>query len=144
MSLQLCAFMCTHACMDQDNKQSSVEHKAMAEAALEVLDTRFLKALTDTTRVEIVKKLILVGACDVGTIASGLSQDRSVISRHLNTLEQARITTSRKMGRRVFYDIDGPYVVQKVSIILDALAPMAQLCIPFENLPQNRNDGVAA
>jgi len=112
----------------------------MAEAAIAVLDTRFLKALTDPTRVQIVKKLILQGASDVGTIASGLSQDRSVVSRHLNTLEQARITTSRKMGRRVFYDIDGPYVVEKVSIILEALGPMAELCIPFENL----SDGAAA
>jgi len=106
----------------------------MAEAAIGVLDTRFLKALSDPTRVKILKKLILMGASDVGTIASGLSQDRSVISRHLNTLEQARIATSRKVGRRVFYDIDGPYVVQKVSLILNALEPMAELCTPFENL----------
>jgi len=112
----------------------------MAEAAIGVLDTRFLKALTDPTRVKIVKRLILMGASDVGTIASGLAQDRSVISRHLNTLEQARITTSRKMGRRVFYDIDGPYVVQKVTLILEALSPMAELCIPFQHL----DEGAAA
>jgi len=126
--------------MKQDNRQETPEHLAMAEAAIGVLDTRFLKALTDPTRVNIVKKLILLGACDVGTIASGLSQDRSVISRHLNTLEQARITKSRKMGRRVFYDIDGPYVVEKVTLILDVLKPMAELCIPFDTL----KDGAAA
>ena len=126
--------------MEQDNRAESIEHTAMAEAAIGVLDTRFLKALTDATRVQIVKKLILFGTCDVGTIAAGLSQDRSVISRHLNTLEQARITRSRKVGRRVFYDIDGPYVVEKVSLILDALTPMAELCIPFENM----DEGAAA
>lgn len=122
--------------MKQDNRVESDEHTAMAEAAIGVLDTRFLKALTDATRVQIVKKLILLGTCDVSTIASGLSQDRSVISRHLNTLEQARITRSRKVGRRVFYDIDGPYVVEKVSLILDALGPMAELCIPFQNMEE--------
>lgn len=127
--------------MKQDNHQNSPEHNAMAESAIAVLDTRFLKALSDATRVKILKKLILVGACDVGTIAAGLSQDRSVISRHLNTLEQARISTSRKIGRRVFYDIDGPYVVQKVKIILEALEPMAELCVPFKTLPK---DGDAA
>lgn len=120
--------------MKQDNRKQTTSHVAMAEAAIGVLDTRFLKALSDPTRVKILKKLILMGASDVGTIASGLSQDRSVISRHLNTLEQARIATSRKVGRRVFYDIDGPYVVQKVSLILNALEPMAELCTPFENL----------
>jgi len=136
MELYICAFMCTYAHMEQDNRVESPEHKAMAEAAIGVLDTRFLKALTDTTRVQIVKKLILLGTSDVGTIAAGLSQDRSVVSRHLNTLEQARITKSRKVGRRVFYSIDGPYVVEKVTLILDALGPMAQLCIPFQDLEE--------
>lgn len=120
--------------MRNDNYQDTAEHKAMAEAATAVLDTRFLKALTDPTRVNILKKLILLGTGDVTTIAQGLSQDRSVISRHLNTLEQARITTSRKQGRHVLYAIDGPYVVEKVTLILEALQPMAELCIPFEHI----------
>lgn len=126
--------------MKQDNQQETDAHKAMAEAAIAVLDTRFLRALTDVTRVQIVKKLILLGTSDVGTIAAGLSQDRSVISRHLGTLENARITRSRKVGRRVFHSIDGPYVVEKVSLILEALGPMAELCIPFQNM----DDGAAA
>ena len=125
--------------MKNDNIKDSPKHKAMADAAIAVLDTKFLKALTDPTRVQIVKKLILLGACDVSTIAKGLSQDRSVVSRHLNTLEQASITTSRKIGRQVFYDLDGPYIVEKVSLILEALQPMAELCIPFQTL-----DGEAA
>ena len=120
--------------MKQDNRIESGEHREMAEAAIAVLDTRFLKALTDATRVQILKKLILLGTCDVGTIAAGLSQDRSVISRHLITLEQARITRSRKVGRRVFHSIDGPYVVEKVSLILDAVEPMSELCIPFQDI----------
>ncbi|MEP4051915.1 MAG: metalloregulator ArsR/SmtB family transcription factor [Litorimonas sp.] len=122
--------------MEQNNDKQSAEHVAMSEAAIAVLDTRFLKALTDTTRVQIVKKLISLGTCDVSTIAAGLSQDRSVVSRHLNTLEQARIAKSRKVGRRVFYSIDGPYVVEKVSVILEALTPMAELCIPFKDLEE--------
>ncbi len=126
--------------MKNDNVKNSPEHQAMADAAIGVLDTRFLKALTDPTRVDIIKRLILLGACDVTTIAKGLSQDRSVISRHLNTLEQAGIAASRKQGRQVFYDLDGPYIVQKVSLILEALRPMAELCTPFET----RIDGDAA
>ena len=86
-----------------------------------MLDTKFLKALSDPTRVQIVKKLILLGACDVSTIAQGLSQDRSVISRHLATLERAKITASRKMGRRVMYDIDGPYTVSYTHLTLPTI-----------------------
>lgn len=129
--------------MKNDNRQTTPEHDAMAEAAIAVLDTKFLKALTDPTRVQIIKKLISLGACDISTIAKGLSQDRSVISRHLATLERARITCSRKTGRRVMYDIDGPYIVKKVTLILDALQPMATLCQPFQSL-NNINAGDAA
>ncbi|NNC38398.1 MAG: transcriptional regulator [Acidimicrobiales bacterium] len=109
----------------------------MAEAASAVLDTKFLKALSDPTRVEILKKLINVGACDISTIAQGLSQDRSVISRHLATLERAHICASTKQGRHVLYDLDGPYIVAKVQSILDAIAAMAELCQPFSDLPQS-------
>lgn len=126
-----------YACMKQDNTEQLTEHTAMAEAAIAVLDTRFLKALTDVTRIQIIKKLILLGTCDVSTIAAGLSQDRSVISRHLGQLEQARITRSRKVGRRVFHSIDGPYVVEKVTLILEALGPMAELCVPFQNMKES-------
>ena len=58
--------------MKNDNRQNTPEHDAMAEAAIAMLDTKFLKALSDPTRVQIVKKLIILGACDVSTIAQGL------------------------------------------------------------------------
>lgn len=108
----------------------------MAKAVTDVLDTSFLKALSDPTRVQIIKKLINVGACDISTIAQGLTQDRSVISRHLATLERAEITATTKQGRHVLYDLDGPYIVAKVTTILDAIAPMAALCVPFANLQE--------
>lgn len=115
----------------------------MSQAALDVLDTRYFKALCEPTRVEIIRKLITIGACDVGTIARGLSQDRSVISRHLATLERAGICVSQKIGRRVLYDLDGPYIVNKVGKILDAIRPMGELCKPFEMLDKPINEGAA-
>ncbi len=118
--------------MKNDNHPLTEEHKALSEALIGVLDTRFLKALCDPTRIEILKKIISIGVSDVSTIARGLSQDRSVISRHLAQLEQAGITVSRKDGRRVLYDLDGPYIVEKVTKILNTLHPMADLCRPFE------------
>ena len=129
--------------MDNDNTNKSAEHLAVGQAALEVLDTKYFKALCEPTRVEIIRKLITIGVCDVGTIAHGLSQDRSVISRHLATLERAGICVSQKIGRRVLYDLDGPYIVSKLTSILDAISPMAELCKPFEDLDTNKNKGAA-
>ncbi|PHR93572.1 MAG: transcriptional regulator [Robiginitomaculum sp.] len=132
--------ICVHICcqrgieMLNDNTKDTPKHRAAAQAALDVLDTRYFKALCEPTRVEIIRKLITIGACDVSTIAQGLSQDRSVISRHLATLERAGITVSRKIGRHVLYDLDGPYIVKKLTLILEATQPMAELCKPFEGL----------
>jgi len=120
--------------MENDNKRQSKEYREMADAATAVLDTNFLKALSDPTRVQIIKKLINMGACDISTIAQGLAQDRSVISRHLATLERAGITAATKSGRHMLYDLDGPYIVAKVETILDAISAMAELCIPFADM----------
>ncbi|MCF6221578.1 MAG: metalloregulator ArsR/SmtB family transcription factor [Robiginitomaculum sp.] len=122
--------------MNSETRSLSPEHMALAQTALDVFDTKFFKALCEPTRVEIIRKLVLIGTCDVGTIADGLAQDRSVISRHLAVLERAGICQTRKIGRRVFYDLDGPHNVAKVATILEAIKPMAYLCKPFEDLSE--------
>lgn len=126
--------------MNSENRSLSSEHMALAQTALDVFDTKFFKALCEPTRAEIMRKLVLVGACDVGTIADGLAQDRSVISRHLAVLERAGICQTRKIGRRVFYDLDGPHNVTKVASILAAIEPMAYLCKPFVELPESNKE----
>jgi DNA-binding transcriptional ArsR family regulator len=112
-------------------KIQNTELNTISNTIIEVLDTAFLKALTDPTRILIIKKLVSFGVCDVTTIAKNLSQDRSVVSRHLLNLEKAGITISKKIGRQVFHDINGPYVVDRLELILSVLSPMRQLCIPF-------------
>lgn len=117
--------------MKNDNCPQSNERLSIATDVKAVLDTEFFTALCEPVRVDIIRRLITVGAADVKTIAMGLSQDRSVVSRHLSTLERAGITASRKVGRRVEYDLNGPDIVAKVSAILDVIRPMARLCQPF-------------
>ncbi|MBT7398930.1 MAG: helix-turn-helix transcriptional regulator [Hellea sp.] len=112
-------------------KIQNTEKNSISDTIIEVLDTAFLKALTDPTRILIIRKLVSFGVCDVTTIAKNLSQDRSVVSRHLLNLEKAGITISKKIGRQVFHDINGPYVVDRLELILSSLSPMRQLCIPF-------------
>lgn len=132
------AYVRTYTPMKNDNIPTDAARAAVAQDVKAVLDTDFFTALCEPVRVEIIRRLITVGACDVKTISQGMSQDRSVISRHLVTLERAGITASRKSGRRVEHDINGPGVVAKVSDILNVIAPMAQLCIPFEDLGETK------
>ena len=138
--------MSAHTCfMNNDNSPAlkpiplSPARLAMAQDVSAVLDTNFFTALCEPVRVMIIRRLIAIGAANVSTITQGLPQDRSVVSRHLALLERAGITQSRKSGRHVEYDLNGPDIVSKVSEILAVITPMAELCIPFADteLPQN-------
>lgn len=109
-----------------------------ADACLAVMDTAFFKALCEPARLEVVRRLIKLGQADVGEIAAGLPQDRSVVSRHLAQLEDAGIACSSKDGRRVLYELDGPAILKRfdsMSSIMRALQPM---CCPGKPGRQKR------
>ncbi|WP_083898962.1 ArsR/SmtB family transcription factor [Robiginitomaculum antarcticum] len=117
--------------MINDNAPGSRARRDIAKTVSAVLDTKFFKALCDPVRAEIIRRLVTIGAADVGTIAKTMTQDRSVISRHLAQLERAEILMSRKDGRRRLYDMAGPDIVTKLEDILAAVSPMRELCVPF-------------
>ncbi len=136
------AYVCTYTHMRNDNIPVDPARLAIAQDVKAVLDTDFFTALCEPVRVEIIRRLITVGASDVKTIAQGMVQDRSVISRHLAMLERAGITASRKSGRRVEYDLNGPDIVAKVTDILAVIEPMARLCMPYA-AQKSHNEGAA-
>jgi DNA-binding transcriptional ArsR family regulator len=69
------------------------------------MDSSFFKSLAEPVRLEIIKLLLIKGESDVGALAKGLPQDRSVISRHLAKMEDAGIVSARKQGRHMFYQL---------------------------------------
>ncbi len=75
--------------------------------ALAGLDTDFVKAFSEPARVDILKHLIVLGPCDVKTLAGKMPQDRSVISRHLSVLHKAGFLNYRKDGRHAVYWLNG-------------------------------------
>ena len=74
---------------------------------LKNLDTEFVKAFSEPARIEILKNLLVLGPCDVKTLAEKMPQDRSVISRHLSVLHQSGFLDHRKEGRHSFYSVNG-------------------------------------
>ena len=68
-----------------------------------IAEIKLLSALAEPCRLEIMAKLLMQGAMDVSTLASGLTQDISVVSRHCNTLFEAGVVTRSKEGRNVIY-----------------------------------------
>ncbi len=101
-----------------------------ANACVQVLDTEFFKALCEPVRVELFRFLILYGRSDVGTIAAPMTQDRSVITRHLQQMQRAGLLQVQTEGRHTYYDIDGASVVQRVDSMAALIRKMASICCP--------------
>lgn len=70
------------------------------------------------------------GRSDITTIAAGFPQDRSVISRHLLSLHAAGVVRREKVGRQVFFEVDGSAVVVRLEEILERFRRIVPPCCP--------------
>jgi len=95
-----------------------------------VLDSGFLRALTEPARLDLLRVLLLHGPANIGTLAGHLPQDRSVISRHLKVLEQAGIVQGDRQGRERVYALDGPAFIGTLERILERAKALAACCCP--------------
>jgi len=109
---------------------SATPRQRAAARVVEILDTPLLRALTEPARLQILRVLLASGSADVGTIADQLPQDRSVISRHLRTLEDAGIVRSRRDGRHCFYELDGGGFLSALERVTTEAKALAALCCP--------------
>jgi len=100
---------------------------------VKALDSKVMKALTDPTRANILKFLMLNGRSDISTIAEYLPQDRSVISRHLNMMAEAGIVIAEKETRHRFYTINGAAFLNEFEAITGMIKKCMSECCP-ENL----------
>lgn len=65
--------------------------------------TRTFSALADTTRFELVNKLLRRGELPAGTLASEADISAPAISRHLKVLREAGVITQRVDGTHRYY-----------------------------------------
>lgn len=95
-----------------------------------LLDSPFLRVLTEPARLELLKVLLRQGPADVGAIAAHLPQDRSVISRHLKALSQVGVVRARSEGRHRIYEVDGQAFLASFEGLLSRLRELAPVCCP--------------
>ena len=77
------------------------------------LDFDFYKALFDPVRSEIVVFLASHGKKNITEIADNFTQDRSVISRHLDLLSRYGIVIKTKINRYIIYEVNSTFIVNK-------------------------------
>lgn len=97
---------------------------------VKALDSKVIKALTESTRAQILKFLMLNGRSDISTISKALPQDRSVISRHLNMLAETGIVIAEKETRHRYYTINGAVFLNEFELIVDNIRKCMAECCP--------------
>lgn len=116
----------TRARPQRRRRPASTAREKAAEQCVSTLDTKFFRALCEPARVAVFRELVLLGRCDIGTLAERMPQDRSVISRHLQILADAGIITAERDGRHIFY-----------SIALDEIARRLEEMLAFTHVLQD-------
>ncbi len=93
----------------------------------------FCKALGDGTRQRILEILLQNGETCVGDLVAAFDQSQPTISHHLTLLKNARLVTSRREGKQVFYSIDQENVIMCCGTLFTKFAPQEGL--PVETMP---------
>ena len=106
------------------------DRERAAKQLREILDGRLFGALCDPVRASLVEFLTVNGRSDIATIATAFPQDRSVVSRHLAFLHAAGVLRREKVGRQVFFEVDGLGVVARLEEILARFRRIVPICCP--------------
>ncbi len=99
------------------------------------MDSRFLKALSEPVRVELVKRLLVDGPSDIGALAEGLPQHRSVVSRHLTVLLDAGIVDLERDGRHRIYRLSPSTITSNLETMLTQIRQLVTMCCPEDLNP---------
>ena len=98
---------------------------------VQALDSDFCRAFAEPARLEVISALLQEGgAGDITCIAAHLSQDRSVVSRHLKVLLDAGVVRVEKQGRNRVYQLEGRPVIDRFERIVQALRDAMPACCP--------------
>jgi DNA-binding transcriptional ArsR family regulator len=109
-----------------------------------IVESRLFRALCEPARIDILKLLTVNGRSDIATIAGHSPQDRSVVSRHLALLRDAGFVRRQKVGRNVFFEMDGPAVVAQLEDVLERFRKLIPLCCPGDTSRASAARGVKA
>ena len=107
-----CALVCTY---NKGGDKMGNEHNALACGNFieDSIDFDFYKALFDPVRSKILVYIASNGKKSVNEIAENFTQDRSVISRHLDLMSRYGIISKTKINRYVFYEVNSTFILDK-------------------------------
>lgn len=110
------------------DKKELQDYKFWEKELENSIDFDFFKILFDPVRIEIVKYLAICGEKNITEIAENFSQDRSVISRHLESMYRYSIVKRNKKGRYTFYELENEYIVKKFKLTSKSIEELLKQC----------------
>lgn len=113
-------------------KRPTPSARAGVNEMMALVDSAFVRALADSSRLEVFRVLLLNGPGNVGELSSQLPFDRSVVSRHLKVLEDAGIVSSQWQGRERRFSVDATNFVGTLEAIASNARRLMHLCCPPE------------
>ncbi len=96
------------------------------------VDHAGFSALSDPTRREVLRALLVGGPSDLGTLSLGLPVDRSVVSRHVAALVDAGLVRIERDGRRRIASVQGAEWLSRLEALLAAARGCCATCCPQE------------
>ena len=96
----------------------------------ETIDFDFYKALFDPVRSKILVYIASNGKKSINEIAENFTQDRSVISRHLDLMCRYGIVSKTKINRFVFYEINSTFILEKFEGTTESLKRLMEISKP--------------
>lgn len=103
---------------------------AVCTPSVESLDPELFRALCEPVRLELICILARKGRSDVTAIALEMTQDRSVVSRHLQQLMRAGVVIRTRDGRHTLYQLDGMALADRLEQMAKDVRAMAAACCP--------------
>ncbi len=105
------------------------DKKALAcgKSLYDSIDFSFYKTLFDPVRSDILVYLVSHGKKNIKEISENFSQDRSVISKHLDLMHRYSIVLKEKRDRRIYYEANSSFVVEQFEKTTANLKKMLQM-----------------
>lgn len=122
--------MCAHIVAGMESKAHSTTRDEVLKEFSEVYDARFFKTLGEPVRIQILSYLMKNGRSDIGSITENMSQDRSVVSRHLNQMLEVGMLCCEKETRHMYYSINAQTFVDKLEQFLSTIKKSISVCCP--------------
>jgi DNA-binding transcriptional ArsR family regulator len=86
---------------------------ACGQSLNENINFDFYKTLFDPVRSDILIYLVSYGKKNIKEISEKFTQDRSVISKHLDLMRRYGIVLKEKQGRNVYYEVNSSFIIEQ-------------------------------